>query len=74
MAMSLTIIVSLRRSPMNALTQLAELAIGDDERPKGSNTSEQFIAMLLGGFLLHRGAWELGVLDIDLFSVPNELL
>jgi hypothetical protein len=56
------------------LTELAELPVGDDQRPKGSSASEHFIALLLGNILLHWRGWELGVLDVDLFGVPNELL
>jgi hypothetical protein len=73
MAMSLTVHVS-RIFAEGQLTEFAELAIGNDERAKRSDAAEYFIAMLLGNVLLHRGRWQLGVLDVDLLRVPDELL
>lgn len=56
------------------LTELAELAVGDDQRAERAKTLQCLVAVLLGCILVDRCAWGCGIATADLLGLPDEVL
>lgn len=56
------------------LTELAELAIGDEQCTKSSQTVKCLLAVLLSGRLVNRSVWSASVASVDSLALPDEVL
>lgn len=56
------------------LTELAELAVGKNERAESAQAVEGLIAMLSGSVLVDRSVRRAGIGAVDLLGLPNEVL
>lgn len=65
---------STSNNELDPLTQLAELAVGNDQLTESSEALDSLVAVLLGGLLVNGSAWSLGVARADALSLPDEVL
>lgn len=56
------------------LTELPELAVGDEQSAKSSQALQSLLAMLLGGLLVDGGAGNVDGLGVPLLGLPDEVL
>lgn len=66
--------MNVKRGNLGKLTQLAELAIGDDQLTENTKTLESLVAVLLGGVLVNWHIDSLRVTRADLLRLPDEVL
>lgn len=56
------------------LTELSELAVGDDQRAESPQALERLVAVLLGSVLVNWSTRKCGVATSDLLGLPDEIL
>lgn len=59
---------------MRVLTELAELAIGNDQGSQSPQTLKGLVTVLLSGVLIDRCVWGVDRLGVELLCLPDEIL
>ena len=77
MVASLTVVTSAidaLRGREGLLTQLAELAVGNQQGTQGAESIESIVTVLLSGGLVDGSSWQPSSTAVQLLGVPDEVL